>query len=195
MKKLIVGSLLWMSVAASAQQMSKHELLDTISSDICQEITENNVEIKSDIVLGLYMLKHINKYKDQVTFYYDNEVNLMDNEVLGEDLAQYLGLKCPEMFISFWEEEINKSTPEFITVSGTITQISYGQLLTLKIRENTGKSHQLVLLNNFANAYLLTDDLLSVDEKVEVTYYVDELYDAQIKRFVNFNVIADIINK
>lgn len=195
MQRIIVGLLIWVSVTASAQQMSKHELLDVISSNICQELTENNVEIKSDIILGLYMLKHVNKYKDQIAPFYENKDNLMDNEALGEELGKYMGLKCPEVFISFWEEEINNSTPEFITVSGTITQIDYGQLLTLKIREKSGKSHQLVLLNNFPNAYLLTDDLLVVDENVEVTYYVDELYDAQIKRFVNFNVITDIINK
>lgn len=196
MKKLFIA-LLFVCNAATAQQPSKIELLSTIAKDICQDITENNVNVNSEQILGLYMIKNVNKHKEEVETFYGKDffTNEASFESIGEEIGVYMGMTCPEVFQHFWADETAEETVEIKSVSGTITKIDNEQFLNFTVREDSGKKHQFILLFDFETAYLLTDELLKIKDQVEVSYYVSEMYDARIGKFVNYNIVSYIEKK
>ncbi len=195
MNKLLVV-LFFVSNLASAQKLSKIDLLDAVADGICKEIAEKQVEIKSEFTMGVYMLKALNKHREDIEHYYGK--NYVANEevmqTIGEDVGAYLGVKCPEIFEHFvYEEEAGTfESVEIKTVEGSLTNIRKEQFLSFTVQENSGKKHDFILLYDFETAYLLTDSLLKIKDKVEISYYVSELYDAKIGKFVNYNIVSYI---
>lgn len=188
--------LLLLSTKVSAQKLSKIDLLDAVADGICKEIAEKQVEIKSEFTMGVYMLKALNKHREDIEHYYGK--NYVANEevmqTIGEDVGAYLGVKCPEIFEHFvYEEEAGTfESVEIKTVEGSLTNIRKEQFLSFTVQENSGKKHDFILLYDFETAYLLTDSLLKIKDKVEISYYVSELYDAKIGKFVNYNIVSYI---
>ena len=195
MNKLLVV-LFFVSNLASAQKLSKIDLLDAVADGICKEIAEKQVEIKSEFTMGVYMLKALNKHREDIEHYYGK--NYVANEevmqTIGEDVGAYLGVKCPEIFEHFvYEEEAGTfESVEIKTVTGSIYKINDERFITFVVQENSGKKHDFILLYDFETAYLLTDSLLKIKDKVEISYYVSELYDAKIGKFVNYNIVSYI---
>lgn len=195
MNKLLVV-LFFVSNLASAQKLSKIDLLDAVADGICKEIAEKQVEIKSEFTMGVYMLKALNKHREDIEHYYGK--NYVANEevmqTIGEDVGAYLGVKCPEIFEHFvYEEEAGTfESVQIKTVTGSIYKINDERFITFVVQEESGKKHDFILLYDFETAYLLTDSLLKIKDKVEISYYVSELYDAKIGKFVNYNIVSYI---
>lgn len=195
MNKLLVV-LFFVSNLASAQKLSKIDLLNAVADNICGEIAEKQVEIKSEFTMGVYMLKELNKHREDITHYYGE--NYVANEevmqTIGEDIGAYLGLKCPEIFEHFVYEEEAESfeSVEIKTVIGLIHKINNDRFITFIVQEESGKKHEFILLYDFETAYLLTDELVKVNDKVEISYYVAEIYNAKIGKFVNYNIVSYI---
>lgn len=188
--------LLLLSTKVSAQKLSKIDLLDAVADGICKEIAEKQVEIKSEFTMGVYMLKALNKHREDIEHYYGK--NYVANEevmqTIGEDVGAYLGVKCPEIFEHFVYEDqaATFESVEIKTVEGSLTNIRKEQFLSFTVQEESGKKHDFILLYDFETAYLLTDSLLKIKDKVEISYYVSELYDAKIGKFVNYNIVSYI---
>ncbi|WCM43038.1 hypothetical protein MG290_05030 [Flavobacterium sp. CBA20B-1] len=181
---------------ASAQKLSKIDLLSTIADDICKEVNNDKVEIKSEFTMGVYMLKSVNKHREDITHYYGNDYFGDEGvmQTMGEDIGVYLALKCPEIFEHFvYEEEAEIfESIETKTVTGSIHKINDERFITFVVQEESGKKHEFILLYDFETAYLLTDKLVKVKDKVEISYYVGELYDAKVGKFVNYNIVSYI---
>ena len=75
-----------------------------------------------------------------------------------------------------------------------LTQFT-NQFITFSIKETSGRTVEFILLENFNNAFLLTEDLLKPNDVVDVYYYESELFDATVNKFITFKVITDIIKK
>lgn len=195
MNKILVV-LFFVSNLVSAQKLSKIDLLDAVADDICKEIAEKKVEIKSEFTMGVYMLKALNKHREDIEHYYGK--NYVANEPvmqsIGEDVGAYLGIKCPEIFEHFVYEEESEifESIETKTVTGFIHKINDERFITFVVQEESGKKHEFILLYDFETAYLLTDKLVKVKDKVEISYYVGELYDAKVGKFVNYNIVSYI---
>ena len=108
-----------------------------------------------------------------------------------------MGLKCPTVFKFMLDDEENNTDADFneLTISGSVVKIKSDQFLSLKVKEDSGKINQFILLGNFDNSFLLTDKVLKVKDLVDVTYYEMELFDAKIAKFISFKIISDIIKK
>lgn len=190
--------LFFISQMVTAQTLSKTDLLIAVADNICNEIAEKNIEVKSEFTMGVYMLKAVNNYKEDIEHYYGK--NYLTNEgvmgTMGEDIGLYLGLKCPEIFEFFvGNEEATFEEIAYQQVTGKFHKTIKNQFLSFIIKEESGKTHEFLFLNSFETSYLLTDNLLSLNDEIEVTYYVSEIYDAKVGKFVNYNIVSYLEKK
>ena len=80
-------------------------------------------------------------------------------------------------------------------IVGAISEINQDQFITFSVKEESGKMNHFILLNDFDNAFLLTDKVLKVTDNVDVTYYEMELFDAKLGKFFSYKIVTDIIKK
>ncbi|WKW46819.1 hypothetical protein P3875_01720 [Myroides sp. JBRI-B21084] len=191
--------LFFISQIAAAQKLSKIDLLSAVADNICSEVIEKKVEIKSEFTMGVYMLKAVNLYKDDIEHYYGKNyvANKEVMHTMGEEIGMYLGLKCPEIFEYFalnQEDETFEETA-YLQVTGKFHKTIKNQFLSFVVKEDSGKTHEFLFLHSFDTSFLLTDNLLNANDKIEVTYYVSEIYDAKIGKFVNYNIVSYIEKK
>ena len=202
MKKIIL--LLLISQAIFAQKLSKEKLVEKISQGTCdciskKEITKENLEV----TLGLCMIQDFSKYEKDIEKHYGKNVISDESkmETLGSDVGIHMATNCPTFLKIVMEnmddEDIEEEVveEEELFVTGKFADLKTEQFITFSVKEDSGKSNNFILLNNFDNAFLITDNVLKSNEIVEVYYYELELYDAKIKNFVNFKIVSDIIKK
>lgn len=91
MKKWLVLFLL--IIGSTHAQTAKMELLSKIADEICNDITSNDVTIRSEQLLGIYMLKAVNTNKAAVDELYGADLyeNEQAFEAFGEELGTYMG--------------------------------------------------------------------------------------------------------
>lgn len=144
-------------------------------------------------------MEGINIFEKDVEKHYGIDIVSDDKkmEELGYDIGKKMGLKCPTVFKFMLDDEENNTDADFneLTISGSVVEIKSDQFLSLKVKEDSGKINQFILLGNFDNSFLLTDKVLKVKDLVDVTYYEMELFDAKIAKFISFKIISDIIKK
>ena len=93
------------------------------------------------------------------------------------------------------DEEIEAVEEIEPSVVGKYFQAKSEQFVTFSIKEASGKTVEFILLNNFDNSFLLTENILKSNDEIEVFYYELEMFDAKIKRFVTYKIVSDIIKK
>ncbi|UYW02228.1 hypothetical protein K5I29_04815 [Flavobacterium agricola] len=194
MKKTIIFLLL--SQIAFAQKLSKPELLEHIAKNICEELAKPGVDIHNDTAMGLFLLKNVGDYKDDVIYYFgtDGTIGIETMQRFGEEIGMRLAIECPDAFTAlFTDEEANDTA--YQTAFGRFDKIQNKQFLSFTIKENSGKTTEFYLLNDFESAYLLTDNQLKKNDVVELTYFESSLYDPKLKQFRIFNIVSFIEKK
>lgn len=200
MKKILfIVSVLLVQLSFS-QTMTKDELVSKLADDACEcsskeKITKENFEM----VLGLCMLQGVTKYKSDVAFYYGDNIIGNDKaiETLGEDMGMKLTTNCPAFVNAMLDTGIaekyaSEDSSEDEVVTGKFKKIVSGQFLTIELAESSGKKHELIVLHDFDNAFLVTDNVLKANAEITVSYYLLEIYDTKTKKFVTYKVISDI---
>jgi len=202
MKKFILVAF-FVSHLTFGQKLSKDELVTKLSEETCscmstQEIKKDNL----DMVLGLCMLKGVNKHQADVDKHFGKDIitNKPVLEKLGEEIGMKLALNCPSFLQlvmdsdeNFFEDEESEEVDQQIT--GVFKKSYSNNFLTVEIVESTGRKHEFILLHDFDTAYLITDNVLKSNDEVVITYYVLDLYDVNSKRFMNYKIISDITKK
>ena len=87
------------------------------------------------------------------------------------------------------EEEI---VNEDLNVSGVLIESKIESYLTIVVKEDSGRINTFILLNNFDNSFLITDKVLLTNDKVKVYYYINELYDFKLNKFMTYKIITNI---
>lgn len=182
---------------SQAQKISKIELLDAISNDICSEITTKNIKVINESILGVQMIKSLMNYKEDVVFYFGKDyfINEKVMVTLGEEIGTHLGIKCPEIFLDIIDFDETTVDISYLAVKGKLSKIHNNEFMTFTIKEPSGKTHEFLLLSSFETSYLLTDSILKINDEIEVSYYVSEIYNAKIGRYVNYNIVTYIEKK
>lgn len=214
MKKILF--LLLICQVSLAQKVSKDKLLNKMSDEICKEMKTKKIDKNNfEMTLGVVMMKSINNNKSNVEKYYGDKMYGENGalEKIGEDLGGIMITTCPEMFEKLndigalekyykdveVEELVDTDTTEVVeeeealSISGNFTGAKAEGFYTIQITENNGKTNKLILLDKFDNSFLLTDNILKVNDKVKVSYYEAELYDPKLNLFVNTKIITEII--
>ncbi len=184
-----------------AQKLTKDQLTDKLADKACdcankQEITKENFEL----TIGICLLEGINAFEKDVEKHYGKNVISNDEkmEQLATNIGARMGLKCPTVFKFMLDEEegnVEEAPEADLMISGKISEIKLEQFLTFIVKEDSGKNNQFILLSNFDNSFLLTDNVLKTTDAVDVTYYEMELFDAKLGKFVSYKIVTDIIKK
>jgi hypothetical protein len=200
MKKIIL--LLFITQSLFAQKLSKEQLVSKISEGTCEciskkEVTRENLEMN----LGICMLEDFSKYEKDIEKHYGKNTisDKSKMETLGRDVGVQMAKKCPSFLKLIMEnladeddEDIYEEEP---SITGSFFQIKSEQFITFSIKEASGRTVEFILLNNFDNSFLLTENLLKTNDIVEVVYYELEMFDAKIKKFVTYKIVSDILKK
>ncbi len=201
MKNYLFILLVGLSSSVFAQKLSKEQLIDKLSGKTCecvskQELTKDNYEL----TFGLCILENLSEFEKDVEKHYGKNA-IQDEEKkeeIGRDIGKRMASICPQVF-KVLIDEMSKEEAEVeeaeLKISGKISEIKSEQFIVFSVKEDTGKINSFILLNNFENAYLLTDKVLKVNDAVEIIYYELELYDAKISKFITYKIVSDIIKK
>lgn len=201
MKKIIV--LLFITQSLFAQKLTKEQLISKISNGTCECITKKEITKENlELTLGLCMLEDFNKYEKDIEKYYGKNV-IGDNtkmEALGRDVGMKMATECPAFLKLVMDNIDDEEADEEIIeeeplITGKFFQVKSEQFITFSIKETSGKTVEFILLNNFDNSFLLTENILKSNDVVDVYYYELEMFDAKIKKFVTYKIVSDIIKK
>ncbi|MEQ3662810.1 MAG: hypothetical protein ABNG98_04825 [Flavobacterium sp.] len=203
MKKIIV--LLFITQSLFAQKLTKEQLISKISEGTCNCITKKDITKENlEMTLGLCMLEDFNKYEKDIEKYYGKNVITDESkmEALGRDVGLQMVTKCPsflKLVMENMDEEDNETVEEVVedepSITGKFFQIKSEQFITFTVKETSGKTVEFILLNNFDNSFLLTENILKTNDVIDVYYYELEMFDAKIKKFVTYKIVSDIIKK
>lgn len=205
MKKIIL--LVLFVQFAFAQELTRDELVASISQSSCaclegKELTKDSLEL----TLGLCMFEAINKHEKDVEKHFGKNMvaNEEKMETLGKEIGMQLATKCPTFLKVIMENLESEGADEYTdeeeeeiepSLSGKLTKITTKEFITFSIKEDSGKINDFILLNNFDNSFLITDNILKTNDLIEVFYYELDLYNAKIKNFVTYKIVSDIIKK
>ena len=208
MKKVLLLLLLVTNFVV-AQSSKKKDLVNKLTESTCECTAKKKVEAKKlKVTLGLCLLESIRDNKTEVFKIYNKKS--IDSELIervGEDIGGVMLDVCPEtmeMLLNDKElmDEIaedndldvsSSNEDDSLKITGAYTETKIDGYLYVIVKENSGKINQFIILQNFENAFLITDQVLKPNDLVNVTYYEAELYDAKLNKFISIKVATDII--
>jgi hypothetical protein len=194
--KKIAFLLLFVTTTMFSQKLTKDQLLVKLSEATCdcsqdKEFTKENYEM----TLGLCLFEAVGKYEKDVIKHYGKDY-MSNIEEIGGDVGEKIALNCPKLLQvimdNAMEDDSEMTEDEDEMLEGAFTSTNVDGFLFVNMKEESGKTHQLLLINSFDNAYLITDKVLKVNDKIEVYYFEAELYNAKTAKYENFKVITDI---
>lgn|GEM_PF-585263 len=196
-----------------AQNSKKSALILKLTESTCNCTTKKKIEPgKVKVTLGLCLLEAISSNKDEVYKIYDKKKLDKDLiEKVGEDIGEKMMDICPETmeillndkdFMNEIAEENNIETSysddkveedENLNISGSYTETKIDGYLYVKVTESSGRINEFVILQNFENVFLVTDNVLKTNDLVNVSYYETELYDPKLNKFITLKVATNIM--
>ena len=192
MKKSILF-LFFISITSFSQNVK-----DKIAKETCDCTSKLDLEglNSSDLELkfGLCMLEaynnHINEFAENEKLNFENNTQM---EKFGEEIALKMLTFCPDVILKLgqgYEGEETVNSDQFIEgqFSGTKSETFFYVVL----KESSGKTTKLALLDYFDNAYLITDKLLKSNQKVKITYYEAKLFESKSNSFIAIKIITNI---
>ena len=188
------------TTAIFSQKLTKDELKTKLAEVTCKcaegkEMTKENYELS----LGLCILEAVNKYQSDVEKHYGKDY-ISKIEEIGGDVGEKVAVVCPNLLMKILEnagdnygDSSTTDTYEDEILEGTFVSSNVDGFLFVKVKEASGKTHELLLINSFDNSYLILDKVLKANDKVKVYYFDALLYNAKTNKFENFKVINDLV--
>lgn len=190
--------------------------MEKVSKETCACINKKNIDLKSpnldnlQVELGLCIMQSYSKFSNE--FPKNKKLDFSDSkqmEAFGIEVGMQMIKDCPDIILTLgknYRKKHTEDTDEELVVDSTyveepdddinITGVYQGTkvdgFLYITVKEASGKLNQLALINNFENAFLILDQVVKQNDKVEVSYFDAELYDVKLNRFVTVKVISDL---
>lgn len=207
MKKVLLLLLLVTNFVV-AQSSKKKDLVNKLTEFTCNCTNKKKEEPKKlKVTLGLCLLESIRANKTEVFKIYNKKS--IDSELIekvGEDIGGIMFDVCPETMEMLlndkelmdeiaedYDLDVSSDEDESLKISGTYTETKIDGYLYVIVKENSGKINQFIILQNFENAFLITDKVLNANDLVSVSYYEDQLYDPKLNKFITIKVLTDIV--
>lgn len=197
MKNLL--ALFFLSISFSV--FSQQDYVDIIARETCECVNAKKIdltkasEVEVQAALGVCMITSYSTYKDKMNP--EDKVEFGDSggmEKLGEKVGLKMLNHCPELIMklgSALDEEKNSAVPNLI-IEGEFVSVKQGDFVALVVKDNSGRIHNLLLLNHFQNAEWITNNELKKNQKISVTYNDHEFYDPKSKDYKHFKVLYGI---
>lgn len=215
MKKLVLLALFTISQLSFSQNLTKEKLKEKLGKELCEDISTKTITEKNfEFTLGLSMMKVIKNNKAEVEHHYGTvmfgEGGVL--EKIGEDMGEQMITVCPDVFekmqgIGVLDTYIEDAKQEMLadtsnvdydeeyeepSVKGKFLSSKLEAFKTIQIEENNGDISKYILLHNFENSNLILQNKLKVNDKVQIYYYEDIVYDPKQNKFLEFKVLTDI---
>lgn len=217
MKLTLLTLSIFITLHSFGQKLSKNDLQMAIANETCdcianKEVTKDTYEMS----LGFCILEGIERHDKDVERHYGKDIisNHAKMEEIGRDIGFKMAGECPEAFSILLEEEESNTDDylkdDFSGVEGDLTYDNYEEMdlgmssfgkvieirpegfLKLRIREESGKINEFIVLNEFDDSYLITDKVLVLSDLVTVNYYETVLYDVNLNKFITYKVVSGI---
>ncbi|AFM05141.1 hypothetical protein Fleli_2788 [Bernardetia litoralis DSM 6794] len=203
MKKIIFLSFFFISFSSIsfAQNKKADALKDKMAQEICDCINESGVDLDNEedikLKLGVCMMQSIGESQKQLNKVGININNEDDVSSFAEDLGMIMATKCPAVFMKFAENEADEDSngEEIIThtLTGTILEVKEGAFVTLIIKDEEGRSHNVLWLEFFENADEVKENYSKLKNmSVSVEYYEKEYYNPKIEDYVKVKVLKKV---
>lgn len=203
--KLFSILIIFLTFNSYAQQ----ELIDTIAEETCDCINKKNLnfeESNSNDLAATLTSCMFASYQTKIDKFKENEkLNFSDSNQMrgfGEKVGLSMVKYCPSFILElgrmkngFGSDDEEEEIESYESISGKIKLITTEKYLTIKLVEDSGKTTDFFLLNDFDNSYLITDKILKKDDKIEVYFYEINLYDTKLNKFLPQKIISDIIKE
>lgn len=190
---------------------------DLMAKETCECVQAKNLDIKAipykelQVTLGSCMLPSFVKYKDKLDK--SDQIEFSDREgmrKLGEKIGAKMITHCPDLMIKLGTEYIkneenvaneavaekdqdkNVVISDDLKLEGTYVETKTGDFISIFLKEKSGRTHQLLLLNFFDNAELITNGKLKPNQKIEITYNEHEFYDPKLKDYKYYKVLYSL---
>ena len=199
MRQIILFLFLVINVTVFSQ-----DIKEKIAEETCGCVSKLDIDSmnSSDLELkfGLCMLDAYNTHIDE--FPESERLDFGDNaqmEKFGEEIALKMLVSCPDFILKLGEGynvSGNENAEEKDSViKGIFSGSKADTFYTIIVKESTGKTTELIILDYFENVYLITDKLIKNNQEIEVYYYETELFDVKLNKFVPTKIVTDIIKK
>ncbi len=196
MKKFSIIILLVFSTVSYCQ-----DAIDAMAKETCEcinkkfpDISKSNAgEIEDE--LGSCLLTSYMAHKEELKP--EDKTELTNQEGmknLGEKVAMKMLTHCPAVIIELGKSSNDEEAVEVanLTLSGQFVESKSNEFVTISLKDASGRTHSLVLLNPFENSSLITDNSLKKNDKIEVEYYEQEFYDPKAKDFRYYKVLQGL---
>jgi hypothetical protein len=179
------------------------DIADILTEEVCSCAAGNNEKNQDaqsrnmEMELGICIITSVSNHKEAVKAKYGDV--LQDEDAMGK-LGTDIGLKmasvCPDIFMALAEMSDDDEAPAveevYSTIEGRIVEVKTEQFLTVVVKDNSGRTHTLLVLTFFEGSDLLIEDKLKKNDKVSIDYLEQEFYDAKAKDFRYYKVIQGI---
>lgn len=176
------------------------DIYDKIAEETCgctSKIDFTKADANYDMQLGLCILQayssHLKDIPESERLDFADKPKMKD---FGRDIALKMVKFCPDVIMSFGNTESADDEEEeidsYFEMEGIFTGIKVGTFMTVQVVESNGKTNNFVILQNFDNAFLITDKVLKNKDAVTVTYYTIDLFDHKLNRFVSTHILTNI---
>ena len=176
------------------------DVLNVIAKESCECLdakkakSDNFTGDELKTAVGLCIIK---SYSDHISeFKGDEKVKFADTagmSKLGEDVALKMLEICPNMIIELGKTKDDVEVKEedaFIV--GEVTDIKSEQFMTLQMKDQNGRNYNLLLLDYFDTASLLTNNEIKKKDKLKVSYSEIELFDTKAKEFRYYKILTKL---
>ena len=209
MKKISVIIFCFFFTLSNAQ-----DFYDKMAKETCECVQSKKLDFQKvsyeeiQASLGACMIPSFVKYKDKLEK--ENQVEFSDKvgmRKLGELIGTKMVIHCPDLMLKIGteylkkeesgtagNEEKNEKTTivEDTALEGTYIETKSGDFLTIVLKEKSGRFHQLLFLNFFENAELITNGKLKPNQKIAITYNEHEFYDPKLKDYKYYKVLYSL---
>ncbi len=206
--KIAVFAFTFCSLVIFAQD-KKQEILDRVAKETCDYLSSEEVKgLKGDALamkMGVKIFALYGKYKkefNEAGIIFDMNNPAESGEKLGEQIGMNMIKFCPDALIAlanddaFMEDEtvqkIDNPVDESRSFEGSIKSISGKEILTLSIKDTSGKTQKFVWISNFKGSDRLMDTAKAKNTKVKVYFENIEMYSPELQDYVVRKQITQI---
>src|SRR6185436_1093669 len=117
-------------------------------------------------------------------------VSISDSDAMekfGRSVGMRMAGVCPKVFEGFMTDTKNSSSTveDDIEVSGSIKSVDVKEMVSLILRDDSGKEHKLLWLHYFNGSDdFVADPKKLVGKKVSATYKIVDVYSYNLKGYI-----------
>ena len=197
MKKIIFIGLLFINSLVYSQ-----DYLDAIAKETCECIKAKNMDISKatkmelQAALGACMITSYAVHKEKLEP--NDRVEYSDKQGMrriGETVGLKMMTHCPNLIMALSEsddKDEESKISEDLMLEGIFLETKISDFLTISIKEKVGRVYDLLVLGHFENLELITSKQIKKNDKISITYYEYEIYDAKLKDYRKYKIISGL---